>query len=139
MKHNESNMKIEALEKIKECLENRYSGMYCDLYEKVFNAETDNYTDGFEDARQALEEFGVFKAIDILMEFEDSDLGAVEIDIFDPEGLVNMLFYVIVVNTIAGIKSIDDSWSEHAECANEETNKKIITEINSMLENLNLT
>jgi len=132
MEHNLKNMKTEALEEIKECLDNGYSGIYCELHNEVFN--TGYYIIGTEAAKQALREFDVFDAIEKVMEYEKDNFGEVNTEIYNPEKLVNMLFYVIGEEVIAEIKSIDDPWNEYAD---EETNKKIIAEINVLLEKFN--
>jgi len=132
MEHNLKNMKAEALENIKECINDGYSGYYCDLHNEVFN--TGYYIIGTEAAKQALREFDVFDAIEKVMEYEKDAFGEVTTEIYNPEKLVNMLFYVIGDEVMLEIESIVEPWDEYA---NEETNKKIIAEINVLLEKFN--
>jgi len=132
MEHNLKNMKAEALENIKECLNDGYSGIYCDLHNEVFN--TDYYIIGTAAAKQALREFDVFDAIEKVMEYEKDNFGEVNTELYDPEKLVNMLFYIIGEEAISEIESINDPWNEYA---TEETNQKIIAEINVLLEKFN--
>ena len=123
-------LKEEAREKIIEMLE-FYDGYYCDLHDAVFN--TDYYIVGNYQARQFLESFGVFEAIDIVMEYEKSNFGEIYTEISDPEKLANMLFYVIGADVIsemaADIELFDDNWNERA---TEKTNRAIIKKLKAM-------
>ena len=119
-------LKEEARERIIEMLE-FYDGYYCDLHKEVFN--TDYYIIGNYQARQFLESFGVFEAIDIVMEYEKSNFGEIYTEILDPEKLSNMLFYVIGEEVISDIKLFDDNWNERA---TEKTNRAIIKKLKAM-------
>ena len=132
MEHNLENMKAEALENIKECLQDGYNGTYSELHNEVFN--TDYYVIGTELARDILNEFDVFYAIGIVMEYEKEEFGEILTEMNDPEKLLNMLFYVIGDKVMLDIESISDHWDEKA---NDATNEIIIAEINTMLEKFN--
>ena len=123
-------LKEEARERIVEMLD-CYDGYYCDLHNEVFN--TDYYIIGNYEAKRFLESFGVFEAIDIVMEYEKSNFGEIYTEISDPEKLANMLFYVIgsdVISEMAtDIKLFDDNWNERA---TEKTNRAIIKELKKM-------
>ena len=83
----------EALEDILDVLESGYDGSMEDLHHEVFN--TDYYITGTYQAKQALTEYGVFEAIDVVQEYEDNAFGARYTDVSDPEKLANMLYYII--------------------------------------------
>ena len=132
MEHNLENMKAEALENIKECLQDGYNGTYSELHNEVFN--TDYYVIGTALARDILNEFDVFYAIGIVMEYEKEEFGEILTEMNDPEKLLNMLFYVIGDKVMLDIESISDHRDEKA---NDATNEIIIAEINTMLEKFN--
>ena len=120
-------MKKEAIADIIECLENGYSGYYCDLHNEVFN--TDYYIIGTWKAKEVLTEYDVFSAIEKVLDYEKSIFGEVYTDISDPEKLINMLYYVIGEEVIADMYDIEvfnDNWNN---CADEETNAAIIEEL----------
>lgn len=116
-------MKNEAVEKLIDTLE-YFSGYYCDLHNEVFN--TDYYIIGTYEAKQALAAFGVFEAIEKVMDYEKFNFGEVYTDISNPEKLVNMLFYIIgeeVISDLNELEEFNDNWNNSAD---EETNNIII-------------
>ena len=78
-------MKLEALEAIKDCLNDGYSGYYCDLHDEVFN--TDYYIIGRQEAIEALEEYGTWKAIEEVQTYENDNFGEIFTDLSEPEKL----------------------------------------------------
>lgn len=123
MNKKHESMKIEAIENTIELLKD-YSGYYCDLHHEVFN--TDYYIIGKLQAEKALEEYGVFKAIEIVRDYEIDNLGEIYTDLSDPEKLVNMLFYVIgneVIDMLLGIEEFNEAWDD---IADEDLNCKCI-------------
>ncbi|MGN1342048.1 MAG: hypothetical protein ACI4VL_02310 [Bacilli bacterium] len=129
-KHDE--MRMEAIADIIETLENGYTGYYCDLHNEVFN--TDYYIIGTYKAKQALNEYDVFEAIEKVQEYEKSNFGEIYTDISDAEKLVNMLYYIIgdeVIGEMGDIEAFNDNWNN---VADEETNNIIIDELKSWLE-----
>lgn len=122
MKHNE--MRKEAIDAIIECLENGYTGYYCDLHNEVFN--TDYYIIGTYEAKYALYEYDVFEAIEKVQEYEKFNFGEVYTDLSNPEKLVNMLYYIIgeeVISDMNEIEAFSDNWNNYAD---DETNAIII-------------
>ena len=109
-----------------------YSGYYCDLHNEVFN--TDYYIIGRANAIEELEEYGVFNAIEEVINFEKEQFGEITTDISDPERLVNMLYYVIGDEIICEMTShIDvffDKWNDKAD---DETNQCIIEALKEMI------
>ena len=79
-KHEE--MKQEAIDAIIEVLEDGYSGYYCDLHNEVFN--TDYYIIGTAEAKEALKEYDVFEAIELVQEYEKEQFGEVYTELSNP-------------------------------------------------------
>lgn len=126
-KHKE--MKREAVAVI-ETLENGYNGHYCDLHNEVFN--TDYYIVGTYEARQCLNEYDVFDAIEVVRTYERDNFGECCTDYSDPKKLANMLFYVIgdeVITDMCDIDAFNDNWNN---CADDETNAQIIAKLREM-------
>ena len=113
-------MKKEAIEAIMEALEDGYSGYYCDLHNEVFN--TDWYIIGTYEAKEALREYDVFDAIELVQSYEKDNFGEVYTDLSNPEKLINMVYYIIggeVICEMYEIETFDDNWNN---CADDETN-----------------
>ena len=124
-KHNE--MKQEAIEAIIEALEGGYNGYYCDLHNEVFN--TDYYIIGTYEAKDALREYDVFDAIELVQGYEKDNFGEVYTDLSNPEKLINMVYYIIgdeVIGEMYEIEAFNEKWNDEAD---EETNAKIVEEM----------
>lgn len=127
-KHNE--MKAEAIEAIMEALEDGYSGYYCDLHNEVFN--TDYYIIGAEMAKDALREYDVFDAIELVQEYEKFNFGEVYTELHNPEKLINMVYYIIgdeVIGEMNEIEEFSDNWNN---LSDDETNEKILEAMRKM-------
>jgi len=128
MKSREQEMREEARAAIIEALRDGYDGYYCDLHHEVFN--TGYYIIGTWKAKKALEEYDVWEAIDKVQTYEKEIFGEVITDLFDPEKLVNMLFYIIgeevLFEMMDGIEAWEENWSNRAD---EETNARILEEL----------
>jgi hypothetical protein len=125
-------MKWEAIEAIIETLENGYNGYYCDLHNEVFN--TDYYIIGTYEAKEALKEYDVFEAIDLVQVHEKVQFGEVYTDLSDPEKLINMVYYIVGDNVICEmneIEAFEENWNERAD---EETNAKIVEAMKEMFD-----
>jgi hypothetical protein len=117
-------MKQEAIEAIIEALENGFDGYYCDLHNEVFN--TDYYIIGTHQAKEALREYDVLDAIDLVRTYEKEQFGEVYTDLSDAEKLLNMVYYIIgdeVIGEMYDINAFDANWNNRAD---EETNAAII-------------
>ena len=125
-------MKQEAIEAIIEELENGYSGYYCDLHNEVFN--TDYYIIGTYAAKEALREYDVFEAIELVQTYVKEQFGEVYTDLSDPEKLINMVYYIIgdeVIGEMYGIEEFENNWNN---VADDETNAIIIEKMKEMFE-----
>ena len=128
-KHDE--MRRDAIADIIGTLEGGYDGYYCDLHNEVFN--TDYYIIGTWQAKEALNEYDVFDAIEKGRDYELGNCGETYTDITNPEALVNMLYYIIgeeVVSDMYDIAAFNNNWNNDAD---EETNAVIISELNGWL------
>lgn len=124
MKNQHNGMRQEAIDAIIETLENGYSDYYCDLHNEVFN--TNYYIIGTYKAKQALEDYGVFEAIEVVQDYEQFNFGEILTDISNPEKLVNMLYYVVgdeIISEMNEILEFSKNWNNYAD---EETNAIII-------------
>lgn len=129
-KHEE--MRKEAINDIIECLEGGYDGYYCDLHNEVFN--TDYYIIGTYQAKEALKEYDVFEALELVQNYEMDNFGEVYTELSDPEKLINMLYYIIGDEVIGEMNEIDefnDNWDYEAD---EETNKIIIEKMKELFD-----
>jgi hypothetical protein len=127
-KHNE--MREEAIDAIVEALENGYDGYYCDLHNEVFNM--DYYIIGTYLAKEALKEYDVFEAIELVQNYEKEQFGEVSTDLSNPEKLINMVWYVIgeeIIFEMYKIEAFNDNWDN---VADDETNRKIIDAMREM-------
>jgi len=127
-KHEE--MRKEAINDIIERLEGGYDGYYCDLHNEVFN--TDYYIIGTYQAKEALKEYDVFEALELVQTYEKEQFGEVYTELSNPEKLINMLYYIIgdeVIGEMYEIEEFNDMWNDEAD---EETNKAIIEKMKEM-------
>ena len=125
-------MKQEAIEDIIETLENGYSGYYCDLHNEVFN--TDYYIIGTYAAKEALREYDVFEAIELVQTYEKEQFGEVYTDLSNPEKLINMVYYIIgdeIICEMYEIEAFEENWNN---VADDETNAIIIKALREMIE-----
>lgn len=117
-------MKEQAVEAIIEALEDGYSGYYCDLHNEVFN--TDYYIIGTYEAKEALREYDVFDAIELVQTYEKEQFGEIYTDLSDPEKLINMVYYIVgdeIIGEMYEIEAFNDNWNN---VADDETNAIII-------------
>lgn len=127
-KHNE--MFTEAIEDIIETLENGYDGYYCDLHNEVFN--TDYYIIGTYEAKEALKEYDVFEALDLVQTYEKEQFGEVYTELSNPEKLINMVYYIIGDEVIGEMYEIEEFNDKRNDEADEETNKVIIAKMKEL-------
>ena len=121
-------MREEARAAIIEALKNNFTGYYCDLHDKVFN--TSYYIVGVYEAKKALQEYDVWKAIKKVQTYEKDTFGEVFTDLSDPVKVINLLFYIIgeevIWEMLERSKTLNENWDYQAD---EETNSKILEEL----------
>lgn len=119
-----NDMRDEAIDAIIEALEDGYSGYYCDLHNEVFN--TDYYIVGNYEAKEALREYDVFEAIELVQNYEKEQFGEIITDISSPEKLINMVYYIIGDEVIGDMNEIDEFSDNWNNVADDETNEAIV-------------
>ena len=129
--------KKEIIEDIIEYLENT-GGVYgCDLHSEVFN--TDYYIIGSTKAKEALESYGVFDALNKVQTYEIYEFGEVTTDLSDPEKLANMLYYIESEEYLYSLEGeisdiINEYWGDELE---ENAIKKLIDLFKKKYDKLN--
>jgi len=128
MNKKEQAMREEARAAIIEALQDGYTGYYSDLHHEVFN--TDYYIIGTHAAKEALNEYGVFEALEKIQTYEKDNFGEIYTDLSNPEKLVNMLYYIIgeevLYEMMDGIEAWEENWNN---IATDETNAAILEAI----------
>lgn len=116
---------VEALEDIRNFIIDNYESYnyYEDLHHNVFNF-------GYYGGLEALEEYGVFKAIGEVQQYEMENFGEVFTDLSSPDSISDMLWYIIGEDVVYSL----DTWSTGL--MNEEDNDKMIKEIDERLDSL---
>lgn len=73
-----------------------YEGINSYTFDDVFNDlfNSDYYIIGCREAEDALKEYGVFKALEEVQEFDVENFGEWDTDYADPEKVANMLEYI---------------------------------------------
>ena len=118
--------KKEIIEDIIEYLENT-DGVYgSDLHSEVFN--TDYYFIGPAKAKEALENYGVFDALNKVQTYETYNFGEVTTDLSNPKKLANMLYYIESEEYLYSLEGeisdiINEYWGDELE---EKAIKKLI-------------
>jgi hypothetical protein len=77
----------------KELIENN------ELHNEIFN--TDYYIIGTYEAKQWLNKFGVFDAIEIIQSYENDNFGEITTDLTNPEKITSMIVYILGEELIA--------------------------------------
>ena len=101
-----------------------------DLHYYIFN---EDYTFiYYKDARDALNEYDVFNAIEKIKEYEQFNFGEVTCDFSDPVQVANMLMYIIGEEILCklDIDEIVDALFDDDNC--EEVNERIIEEVKAV-------
>ena len=120
----------EALETILDLLESGYAMEYSELHHYTFNE--DYYIIGTYEAKQALDQFGTFDAIETVRQYEIDNFGSFETKI-DPEKIANMLFYIIGYEAME-LEPFNEFYNQvYDQTADDETNALLIEKINETI------
>lgn len=123
----------EALEDLKETLRNNTGFFLDDLHDITFNS--DYYIIGTFQAEEALNQFGVFDAIEKLKEFQLEYFNNAEIET-DPERMANILYYIIGEEAMQ-LEPFNEFYNQvYDQMADEETTAILIEKINETLKTL---
>lgn len=90
-------------------LKGYYTNDVIELHHTLCNE--DYYIIGTYEAKQALENYDVFDAIELVKEYETDNFGEVTTDLTNPEKLVNMLYYIIGQNLLNECESYSENFS----------------------------
>ena len=73
-----------------------YEGIEDYTFDDVFNDlfNSDYYIVGYQEAADALKEYGIFNALEEVQEFDVENFGEWDTDYADPEKIANMLEYI---------------------------------------------
>lgn len=82
----------------------------CNLHHQLYNM--DYFIIGTYQAKQFLNKFEVFKAIDIVTQYEKDQFGEITTEISSPEKLVNMLAYVIGEELLQECPTLQAAWDD---------------------------
>ena len=77
-----------------------------DLHNEIFN--TDYFIIGRYQAEQFLKKVGVFKAIEVIKEYEEDNFGEVNTDLTEPEHVCNMYVYIIGEKILNNIETLSN-------------------------------
>lgn len=124
-------MRNEAREAIIECLEDGYTGYYCDLHNEVFN--TGWYRNLEPTNTHAKKEVAIllgedtYEVIGRIYEYEKDNFGEVFTDLSNPVRVISMLYYLIgeeiLYNDSEVYGILLEKWNDEAD---EETNRKLV-------------
>lgn len=124
----------EAREEIIECLEDGYTGYYCDLHNEIFN--TGWYRNLEPTSILAKNEAAtllgdnVYEAIGRIYEYEKDNFGEVFTDLSNPARVISMLYYLIGEDVLYNNSEVNDILSEKwDDKADEETNKMLVEKL----------
>lgn len=120
----------EAINAIMDTLKDDFSDVYEDLHQKVFNE--DYHYIYYYDAREMLNEFDVFTAIERVVDWERDNIGEITTDFTSPVEVANMLWFVIgdeIIGEMSDIMDDDRVWGEYG---NPETNEWIVDQMKEL-------
>ena len=124
----EKTMREEARAAIIKALQDGYAGYYYALYNEVFN--TDCFITDIHQAKEALEEYGVWDAIAKVQAYEKNNFGGIYTDLSDPEQVLVMLYGIIGEEVLLEMMDGIEAWDENQNNqADEETNAEILKAI----------
>lgn len=81
-----------------------------EIHNEIFN--TDYFCIGTYYAKQWLNEYDVFEAIELVMDYEKSNFGEVTTEIHQPERLLNMVAYIKGEEFLNSLTTITNNWDE---------------------------
>ena len=97
----------------------------CDLHHEIFN--TDYFCYYTSEAKDYLNSYGIFQAIEEVTEYEKFNFGEVRTEIYDPVKLLNMLVYIKGEELLSNSTTLNnDYWNDYIPS---EEYKNIIDEI----------
>ena len=98
-----------------------------DLHNEIFN--TDYFIIGYYQAEQFLKKVGIFKAIEVVKEYEENNFGEVNTDFSSSEKVCNMYVYIIGEEILNSSRTLKTLRNENGGRLNEEEVNKIVREL----------
>lgn len=98
-----------------------------DLHNEIFNR--DYFIIGRYEAEQFLKKVGVFRAINVVKEYEEYHFGEVNTDLAEPERVCNMYVYIIGEEILNNSKTLATLRNENGSRLSEEEVNKIVREL----------
>ena len=98
-----------------------------DLHNEIFN--TDYFIIGYYQAEQFLKKVGIFKAIEVVKEYEENNFGEVNTDFSSSEKVCNMYVYIIGEEILNSSRTLSTLRNENGGRLNEEEVNKIVREL----------
>ena len=84
----------------------------CDLHHEIFN--TDYFCYYTSEAKDYLNSYGIFQAIEEVTEYEKFNFGEVRTEIYDPVKLLNMLVYIKGEELLSNSTTLNnDYWNDY--------------------------
>ena len=128
MKNKKYFTQLEILEDLKEAITYFSIYSYEDLIYEVFN-ET-QYVKGRNEAKTALEQYGLFEAIGKVVMYEREAFGDIYTKLDDPVSVANMLYYVLGIDTLySEYPELEEAYYTVLDSEVNEDNDKILLEV----------
>lgn len=99
-----------AKERIVDFLEDGYDGYFYDLHNEVFNTDYEYvYT---SEAKEMLNEYDVFEAIEEIKNYEQNNFGIVNTNFSNACSVANMLWYIIGEEALNELMGANEEYSD---------------------------
>jgi len=98
-----------------------------DLHNEIFNR--DYFIIGYYQAEQFLKKVGIFKAIEVVKEYEENNFGKVTTDFSSSEKVCNMYVYIIGEEILNSSRTLSTLRNENGGRLSEEEVNKIVREL----------
>ncbi len=123
----ERKTELELAEVVVDTLDH-FDGDVSELHNEAFN--TDYFIIGYAKAENWLKEnYGIFKAMDKIKEYEQFHFGEVTTDLSSSESVCNMLVYILGEELLGELSSIQSNWDVEID---EEIKAEILEELNAL-------
>lgn len=124
MNKKEIEMRKKALEIIIEALDSGWRGYCWDLLHEIY---MERYIVGRHRAEKELEKFGVFRALEMVRDYELENFGKIKTNFANPEELINKLFCIIAEEVLYELwELVEDEWEFDYEYIDEKVSNKIL-------------
>lgn len=128
--------RLEILEDLREAITDFNLDYYDDIPHETFNMVY--YVDSRTEATKALEQYGVFNALERVEAYETDVYGEVYTSLTNPKEVANMLYYILGEESLHGYcPELSDVYYSVVDCeVNEENNQKLLDVIDKLIAEL---